>query len=158
MTLPKNPPPRTPRNPFHELGLPVAATNAQIVERAEELVQTCRDDAERDRIVRAKDALITHPLTRAGHERTEPASTGYEREERWADFVHDHRRTPVGARSLDDGRPLTEADFDLAGAVRTLIRWAVGEQCAQAGPPRLDLPSGPADGVALMEVRDVLFG
>ena len=146
------------RNPFHELGLPVDATNAQIVERAEELVQTCRDDAERDRIVRAKDELITHPLTRAKHERTEPARTDYPREERWADFVHGNRRAPVAARALTDGAALSAADFDLASAVRVLTRWSVDADFADAGPLPLELPSTEADGVALVEVRDVLFG
>ncbi|HTJ71468.1 MAG TPA: hypothetical protein VL551_28255 [Actinospica sp.] len=146
------------RNPFHELGLPVDATNAQIVERAEELVQTCRDAAERDRIVRAKDELITHPLTRAKHERAEPARTDYERAERWSDFVHDNRRAPVSARALTEGAALSAADFDLASAVRVLTRWSVQEEFAAAGPPRLELPSTEADGVARVEVRDVLFG
>lgn len=146
------------RNPFHELGLPVGASNAQIVERAEELVQTCRDDTERDRIVHAKDELITHPLTRATHERTEPARTDYEQEERWSDFVHDNRRAPVSARGLTAGAALTEADFDLAAAVRVLTRWSVDAEFDSASPLTLELPLTEADGVARVEVRDVLFG
>ncbi len=151
-------PPNHPRNPFHELGLQVDATNAQIVERAEELVQTCRDDTERDRIVRAKEELITHPLTRAKHERTEPARTDYEQDERWADFVHDHRRAPVPVRGVAAGATLSPADLDPRAAMRALIRWVIDAEPDDVLPQLRALPTTEFGGVTLMEMRDVLFG
>jgi len=146
------------RNPFHVLGLPVDATNAQIVERAEELVQTCHDAAERDLVVWAKGELITHPLVRARHERTEPGRTDYEREQRWEDFVHDHRRGPVSARTLAVGAPLRTEDFDLAAVVRILTRWSADAELEAVDPLLCPLPATEADGVTRLEVRDVLFG
>lgn len=150
--------PPNPRNPFHELGLRVDATNAQIVERAEELVQTCRDQAERDRIIRAKEELITHPLTRAKHERTEPARTDYEVDERWADFVHDHRRAPIPRGGLAEGPALSAADVDLRTAIRNLTRWAADAELEEVLPLLRALPTAEFGGPTLVEVRDVLFG
>lgn len=147
-----------PRNPFHELGLRVDATPAQIVERAEDLVQACRDDAERDRIIRAKEQLITHPLTRAKHERTEPARTDYEQDERWADFVQDHRSAPIPARGLAAGAALSAADFDLPAAMRTLTRWAADRELDDVRAVLRELPTAEFGGVPVVEMRDVLFG
>jgi hypothetical protein len=151
-------PPNHPRNPFHELGLRVDATNAQIVERAEELVHTCRDETERDRIVRAKEELITLPLTRAKHERTEPARTDYEQDERWADFVHDHRRAPIPARGVAAGTALSPADLDPSAAMRALTRCAIEAEPDEVAPQLRALPTTEFGGVTPMEMRDVLFG
>jgi hypothetical protein len=151
-------PPNYQRNPFHELGLRADATNAQIVERAEELVQTCRDEAQRDRIIRAKEELITHPLTRAKHERTEPARTAYEQDERWADFVHDHRHAPVPARGVADGAVLSVRDFDLRSVVRMVTRWSADAELDEVAALLRALPTAGFGDVTLMEVRDVLFG
>ena len=151
--------PHDGRNPFHVLGLPTSATNAQIVGRAEELVHAAADDAERDRVSWAKTELITHPLVRARHERTEPTRTDYDREQRWQDFVHDHRRPPVGALERSTGDPPRSADFDLAAVARTLIRWSADADRDALAPPLLQpLPLSDADGTPRPEVRDVLFG
>ncbi|MFJ9616187.1 hypothetical protein [Streptomyces noursei] len=150
--------PTNPRNPFHELGLRVDATNAQIVERAEELVQTCRDEQERDRIIRAKEELITHPLTRAKHERTEPARTDYAMHERWADFVHDHRHAPIPRGGLTEGAALSAADIELPAALRALTRWAVDAELEDVLPLLRALPTVEFGGTTPVEVRDVLFG
>jgi hypothetical protein len=151
-------PPNHPRNPFHELGLRVDATNAQIAERAEELVQTCRDEAERDRIIRAKEELITHPLTRAKHERTEPVRTDYEQGERWEDFVHDHRRAPIPVRGVAAGAALMPADINLQTAMRALTRWLTDAELDDVLPQLRALPTTEVGGVTLVEMRDVLFG
>lgn len=150
--------PNHPRNPFHELGLRVDATDAEIVERAEELGQMGRDAAERDRIVRAKEELITHPLTRAKHERAEPARTAYEQDERWADFVQDHQRAPIPVRGVAAGATLAAADLDPRAAVRVLTRWALDAELDDVRPELRALPAGESGGVTLVELRDVLFG
>jgi hypothetical protein len=136
----------------------VDATNAQIVERAEELVQTCRDETERDRIIRAKEELITHPLTRAKHERAEPARTAYEQDERWADFVHEHRRAPIPVRGVAPCATLTTADLDPRAAMRALTRWTIDAELDVVLPQLQTLPTSELDGVTLVEMRDVLFG
>lgn len=150
--------PNQPRNPFHELGLRVDATNAQIVARAEELVEASRDDAERDRIIRAKGELITNPLVRAKHERAEPARTQYEQDQRWADFVHDHRHAPIPSRGVAGDAELLVRDLDLQAVLRVLTRWAADAELDEVFPLLRALPTTGFDDVTLMEVCDVLFG
>jgi hypothetical protein len=143
-------------NPFHVLGLPVDASNEEIVERSEELAQTAGTSEERDLCVWARGELITHPRTRRRHESTEPRHTDYERERRWEDFARAYRRSPATGRGSADSRLLPE-DFDLAAVVRVLARWLVEAEPDGLGPLFHAMPTA-ADGVPGLEVRDVLFG
>jgi hypothetical protein len=161
-------------NPFHVLGVPVDASRAQIVARAEELARISAADEDRALIAWAERELTTDPVLRARYERTEPRNTDYPRQQRWADFVRDFTRNPVTTQSLADdgsgqgvagdgagaggGAQLRAEDVDLPAAVRILIR-----QAADAGLDSLDplfrtMPANDADGVSRLEIRDVLFG
>lgn len=153
--------PNRPPNPFHLLGLPVDASNEQIVERAEELVQMARDNEERDLYVWAKGELITHPRTRGRHEGTEPRHTDYERGWRWEDFVRQYRRAPIKPEALINGaadQPLEPTDFDLTAALRTVAHWVADSDAKTFSPLFETMPGRAVDGVPAVEVRDVLFG
>jgi len=149
-------------NPFHVLGLPVDTSNEEIVQRAEELTQTARNDEERDLYVWARGELITHPRTRQRHESTEPRHTDYQRERRWEDFEREYRRSsvllrPLSGQGAGDSRLRLE-DFDLAAVVLILTRWLTEAELDGLAPLFQTVPVSAADGVPRLEVRDVLFG
>jgi len=144
-------------NPFHVLRLPIAATNAEVVRRGEELSQSV-SDAELVTVREAVAAIITHPDVRRRHELLEVPGTRYRTEE-WADFEHTHRKNPVDLDALAAaGRPLTRADFDPAAVIGLLLDGLLRPPDPDLSPALEHAPVPPGPPGPPLEVRDVLFG
>jgi hypothetical protein len=146
----------TKPNPFHVLGLPIDASEADIVARGEELCQVA-DEAELPAIREAVTDLITHPAARRLHELLEVPGAQY-RDDEWAIFAKSHKKPPVDLDTLANAaRPLTAANFDLSAIVALVLD-------GMLSPPTVDLrallhaPVPPGPGGPPVEVSNVLFG
>lgn len=146
------------RNPFHELGLPLDASAADVVHRGDELVvEAVSDDEARD-ARRAVQELNTHPRDRARYELLEVPDTDYGNTE-WDRFARSNRKNPVDPAALAaSGEPLQVNDFDLRAVLGLLLDDLLAapdvdiEPAVRAAPRPLDFGPPP------LEVRDVIFG
>lgn len=142
-------------NPFHVLGLPVDATEADIVERAEEGIQTAPTAQDRELYDWAMRELIRNPRTRLRYELTEPPGTDY-RDRRWAFFARTHRTYPAGL----GGQNLSPEDFEVPRALRRTVRALAQAPLTDTGDALRTAPQAARvhDQEPELEVRDVLFG
>ncbi|MFF1360294.1 hypothetical protein [Streptomyces sp. NPDC058297] len=142
-------------NPFHVLGLPVDATKAHIVERAEEGIQTASTAQDRDLYNWAMRELILNRRDRLRYEVTEPPGTDY-RDRRWDAFARAHRTYPEDL----GGQNLRPEDFDLPQALRRTVRALATAPVAGTGDALRTTPAAAhaQDEEPELEVRDVLFG
>lgn len=146
------------RNPFHELGLPVDASDADVVSRGQERVELAATDEEAQDARRAMQELTTHPRERARHRLLEVPGTDY-RDDSWERFARRNRRNPVDLNALAaDARPLRVADFDLRGVVGLLLDDLLTPPTVDIGPAVRNAPEPPAFGPPPIEVNDVIFG
>lgn len=146
------------RNPFHELGLPVGASDADVVSRGQERVELAATDEEAQDARRAIQELTTHPRTRARHELFEVPGTDYG-DNTWERFTRRHRKNPVDLRALVDGaQSLRANDFDLRGVVALLLDDMLMPPAVDLGPAVRNAPEPPAFGPPPIEVSDVIFG
>jgi hypothetical protein len=145
-------------NPFHVLGLPVDATDEEIVERAHELSELAETDDERLRVLDAQRELITHRSRRLLHQVLEVPRAHY-RDRDWDEFAHRNKRDPVDRNALaESAKPLRREDFD----VRAVLGLVLDELLR---PPPLDIrpalsnpPVLPDRGAPPIEVSDVVLG
>jgi hypothetical protein len=146
------------RNPFHELGLSVDASDADVVSRGQERVELAATDEEAQDARRAVQELTTHPRERARHELLEVPGTDY-RDDAWERFAQRNRKNPVDLQALAAGaQPLRVADFDLRGVVGLLLDDLLTPPSVDIGPAVRNAPEPPAFGPPPIEVNDVIFG
>lgn len=146
------------RNPFHELGIPVDASDADVVSRGQERVELADSDEAAQDARRAMQELTTHPRERARHELLEVPDTDY-RNTAWKRFAQRNRKYPVNPQALADGaQPLRVADFNLRGVVGLLLDDLLTPPDVDLGAAVRNAPEPPAYGPPPMEVRDVIFG
>jgi hypothetical protein len=146
------------RNPFHELGLAVDASDADVVNRGQERIELAATDDEAQDARRAMQELTTHPRERARHELLEAPGTDY-RDNAWDRFARRNRKNPVDLRALTAGaQPLRVADFDLGGVIGLLLDDLLTPPSVDIGPAVLGAPEPPAFGPPPIEVNDVIFG
>lgn len=145
-------------NPFALLGLPIDATRADIVARADELYDTTGSKEEGLLFRWAKEQLITNSQARLEYELFEFPDTEYE-DTAWENFVRIHRKKPVDSDTLLNEATAPGLDaIDIPGLLRLFLN-------------SLLLPTTEADiSVAIdgspyvpqyklpLEVRDVIFG
>ena len=145
-------------NPFHLLGLPVGATEQDIVERLQELSELAETDEERRRFRKAADELVKHPSIRRQHELLEMPGAKY-REEQWKAFEHRNKRNPVDLKALAAGAstPRTE-DFDLKAIIGLLLDSLLSPPAADIRPAVDNPPVAPGPGASPVELSDVVFG
>lgn len=152
-------------NPFHVLGLPVDASDAEIVERGQEGTELAGTEEERKLYDWAMRELIGHPDTRRRHAVTEAPDTDY-RDERWKDFARLNGRNPANTRALTEagsgGAPLKPSDIDWAALLGQLAA-GLGEAGAEAEARQIRAaleqpPVQHGNAVRTVEVSDVLFG
>lgn len=143
-------------NPFAVLRLPTDATAEQIVRRGQEQTGTTSDDARRQLVEWAIEALITHPPTRALHELFELPDTGYDVDEEWERFVRVHRRNPARPGEVTPSAAAGAFDFValVDAVVEDLRRLPEADIAAALAVP----PVAPSPGPPPLEVWDVLFG
>jgi hypothetical protein len=144
-------------NPFHVLGLPVSASDEEVVQRFQELAVTGAEDAG-PLAEWAKDELMGLPEKKELHVLLESPGADY-RGERWEDFAGQYGRRPV-AFDGQSGRPAPPrtTDFDLGAVARMLLD-------GMLTPPDVDVrPALRSAPVPLylerppLEVRHVIFG
>lgn len=144
-------------NPFHVLGLPITATETEVVRRGQELCALADGDEE-VRIRSAMGELTTHPLTRRRHELLEVPGADY-RQEQWERFTRLNRKAPVTAETLADGStPLRAQDFDLAAVLTLLLDDLLAPSAVDVRPAFEHSPVAPAPGAPPVEANDVIFG
>jgi hypothetical protein len=145
-------------NPFHVLGLPVDATETEIVHRGQELVELA-ETAEETQLARwAIQELSTHPATRRVHELLEVPDPQY-RQEEWERFERRNRRNPVDLDALAEGSPpLRTKDFDLRAILGLLLDDVLSPPPVDLRPAVENPPVPPAAGAPPIEVNDVVFG
>lgn len=149
---------RPNRNPFHELGIPVDASDADVVSRGHEWIETADTEEAAQDARRAMRELTTHPRERALHELLEMPDTDY-RNTAWEQFARRHRKNPVDPRALVDGaQPLRVADFDLRGVLALLLDDLLTPPAVDIGPAVWNAPEPPVFGPPPIEVGDVIFG
>ena len=151
-------PPADKLNPFQVLDLPIDATNAEIVERVNELMETAEDDAQRQ-LYRAagQEQLLQHPLTRVAYEMFEVPGARYHDPE-WDRFVRSHQKNPVKLADLaKECPPPRLGDFDFAALIELALKGLLVIPDADITPAVEHNPFSPHCGPPV-EVRDVIFG
>lgn len=149
-------PPTDRPNPFHVLGLPVAADRRTVVETGEDGISTAGSDEERALYDWAMRELLSHPHTRLRYALTEPPGTDY-RDERWRQFARPYRAAPVDRTAPRLG-PEDVDVIDVTEAVRRVVRELLRPLPDGAHAALEDPWPVPDDPEPELEVRDVLFG
>lgn len=146
------------RNPFHELGLPVDASAADVVRQGQERVELATTDEEGQNARRAMRELNTHPRDRARYELLEVPDTDYANDG-WSRFERRNRKNPVDLDALvAAGRPLRVDDFDLRRVISLLLDDLLTPPDVDVEPALAHAPQPPVFGPPPMEVCDVIFG
>jgi hypothetical protein len=145
-------------NPFHVLGLPVDATETEVVQRGQELCELAETTEEVQLARWAIQELTTHPATRRVHELLEVPDPRYADEE-WKRFERRNRRNPVDLDALAAGSPpLRTKDFDLGAILGLLLDELLSPPAADLRPAVENPPVPLATGAPPIEVNDVVFG
>lgn len=152
-----NPPDDRP-SPFQVLELHVDATNAEIVERLNECMETAGSEAERQLYRSAgQEQLLQHPLSRVAYELFEVPGAQYVDRE-WERFERAHRRNPVNLVELAKECPPPELkDFNLPALIALALDGLLTVPEASITAAVEHNPFSPYCGPPL-EVRDVIFG
>jgi hypothetical protein len=145
-------------NPFQVLGLPTNATKAEIVARANELIELAETNEQRLEYRWASEQLITRADTRLGYELFEMPGAVYEDLD-WERFARKFGRRPVDVAALaSDGIPLTLQQFNLEALARLfldgVLRVSEPDLASAVDGSRVEFGVGPPP----LEVRDVIFG
>jgi len=145
-------------NPFHVLGLPTNATQADIAARAEELSDLAPTDEARLLYRWAREQIITHPRTRLEYEIFEVPGAQYD-DDGWERFSNKYRRNPVDVRGLAAaGGDLDVSDFDLVALMSVLLDGLLEVPPPDATALVAHAPFEVGSGPPPIEVRDVIFG
>jgi hypothetical protein len=143
-------------SPFEILGLPVDATNAEIVEREDD-ASAQRTDQEELLCRMASHDLLTHALTRVVYELFEIPGAQY-RDPGWERFVKLHEKSPVNLKELARTSRLPRLeDFNLAAVVGLALDGLLRVPEADIAPAIEHNPFT-AECNPPLEVRDVIFG
>jgi hypothetical protein len=146
------------RNPFHELGLPVDTSVADVVRKGQELVELAATDEEARNARWAMRELTTHPRDRARHELLEVPDTNYQ-DDVWDRFERRHRRNPVDLDALArDAQPLRSTDFDVRAILGLLLDDLLAPPAADIDLAVRNAPQPQPFGPSPIEVSDVIFG
>jgi hypothetical protein len=152
-----NPPADKP-NPFQVLELRVDATNAEIVERLNERMETADNEAQRQMYrSAAQEQLLQHPMSRVAYELFEVPGAEYLDQE-WERFERAHRKNPVNLTELAKECPPPELkDFNLPAVIAIALDGLLTVPDASIAAAIEHNPFSPHCGSPL-EVRDVIFG
>jgi hypothetical protein len=145
-------------NPFETLSLSIDATNAEIVERVNELIDTADDEGQR-LLYRAagQEQLLQHPLTRVAYELFEVPGASY-RDREWEQFARGRQKNPIKLADLArECPPPGLNDFDFAALIDIALEGLLLVPAADIIPAVEHNPFSPHCGPPL-EVRDVIFG
>jgi hypothetical protein len=146
------------RNPFHELGLPVDASPADVVRQGRERVELAATEEEAQNARWAMQELNRHPHHRARYELLEMPDTDYG-DDAWERFARRNRKNPVDLDALvGDTRRLRSADFDLHAVLGLLLDDLLTPPAPNVEPAVRKPPDTPTVGPPPLEVRDVIFG
>jgi len=145
-------------NPFRILGLPTDATEAEIVERANEKIDLAETEEERLETRWALGEIITRVETRLAYELFEAPGAVYE-DRAWDDFARRNGRQPADLAALTrDAAPPTVDQFDLVALTRLLLDGALIVPEGSVAAALEESPVEPGAGPPPLEVKDVIFG
>ncbi len=145
-------------NPFQILELPVHATNQEVVECGQELMDLAETEEKRRLFRWAMEQLITKPLTRLEYELYECPGSEYSDND-WEHFVKMNKRNPIDIHELAKQiSPPDITDFDLAALIEF---WVDGMLQVEKPDIRIAIqntPFKPEIGPPPLEIKDVIFG
>ena len=145
-------------NPFQILGLPTSASNAEIVERGQDLSDAAPTQDERRLYRWAIEQLITKQSTRLVHELFEVPGADYEDPE-WEGFARSFARNPVNLSELvRNSAEVGPEDFDVLGLIDLVLDGLLEVSALDSEAALLEPPVEADCGPPPLEVRDVLFG
>ncbi len=145
-------------NPFRVLELSADATNQEIVERGQELIDLAETEAQRRQYRWAMEQLITKPLTRLQYELYEFPDSEY-KDDDWERFVRINKRNPINIHELAKEIPAPGIeDFDLSELIQLLIEGMLRIDRPDIQTALQNSPFKPGVGPAPLEVKNVIFG
>jgi hypothetical protein len=145
-------------NPFEVMGLPTSASERDIADRVQELYDLAETDEKRQLYRWAREAIITHPLTRLKYEVFEVPGAEYQHAQ-WERFEGRYGRNPIDLRALvASAGPPAVADFDLPALIEILLDGLLDVPEPDIAIVVADPPIKAGLGPLPVEVRDVIFG